>query len=167
MKAWYLLRCKSRQDERAEINLINQNYDVFRPIACVSKSRGGFSKEAYEPLFPGYIFIYLDPSNDNWARIRSTRGVNDFVRFATLPPKVDTSVVKEIQERLTLIQERWCVDLRRHLTPGDRIKVNIEGLQSIEAVFSSYSPEERVNILINVLGRLSNLEVELKYIELV
>jgi transcriptional antiterminator RfaH len=32
-------------------------------------------------LFPGYLFIQLDEKLENWSPIRSTKGVQNFVKF--------------------------------------------------------------------------------------
>ena len=73
MKKWYLIKTKPRQENTAIINLENQEYTTYCPIAKINKKN--------VVLFPGYVFIYLDKHNENWSPIRSTKGVINFVRF--------------------------------------------------------------------------------------
>ena len=78
---WYLLQCKPRQDERAHLNLMQQNYQVFHPQLVSERVIRGKRQRVQESLFPGYLFIQLS-RDDNWAPLRSTRGVSRFVEFA-------------------------------------------------------------------------------------
>jgi len=53
VKAWYLVHCKSRQDERAEDNLIRQGYACYRPQVCCERVVKGRRAVVSESLFPG------------------------------------------------------------------------------------------------------------------
>ena len=73
-QGWYLLKTKVREEFRAQEHLENQNFEVYCPII---KEKG---KSA--PLFAGYLFIQLDTKDlPSYHKIRSTRGVAEFVRF--------------------------------------------------------------------------------------
>ena len=52
MKKWYLIKTKPRQENTAIINLENQEYTTYCPVAKINKKN--------VVLFPGYVFIYLD-----------------------------------------------------------------------------------------------------------
>ena len=54
------------------------------PASAATRSAQG--AKAGEPLFPGYLFIRLDSTHDNWYPIRSTRGVNRVVYDVTSKP---------------------------------------------------------------------------------
>ena len=85
MKNWYLVMTKPREDAHAEQQLLNQNYEIYRPLAKRSRRQRGRMVTVVESLFPRYIFIRLDPEHDNWSSVRYTRGVAGFVRFGALP----------------------------------------------------------------------------------
>ena len=95
---WYLLQCKPRQDERAQLNLQQQNYSTFRPQLMSERSIRGKRQRTLESLFPGYVFIQLS-RDDNWAPIRSTRGVSRIVEFNHVPARVDEDVIAQLRER--------------------------------------------------------------------
>ena len=96
---WCLLRCKPREDSRAEGELLNQDFTVFRPVIAQEKLVRRKKKTVIESLFPGYIFINLNDSDDG-STIRYTRGVIGFVRFGGYPTPVDHSVLSRLKARV-------------------------------------------------------------------
>ena len=48
-------------------------------------------------LFPGYLFIYLDANLENFAPIRSTKGVLNFVRFGLNYAKISNKIIDFIK----------------------------------------------------------------------
>ncbi|WP_263081551.1 hypothetical protein [Endozoicomonas sp. Mp262] len=78
-EGWYLLKARTKQEQRAYENLENQGFDAFCPI-IKRQEKGKVIKE--EVLFPGYLFLYLDLKDlDRYYLIRSTRGVSTVVQF--------------------------------------------------------------------------------------
>ncbi|WP_339845785.1 transcriptional activator RfaH, partial [uncultured Halopseudomonas sp.] len=94
---WYLIQCKARQDERAELNLRNQGFICYRPVHQVERLRHGKRVRLEESLFPGYLFIHLNYLSDNWYSIRSTRGVLRLVGFDHQPTAVSPQIINAIK----------------------------------------------------------------------
>jgi len=57
MKNWHLLMTKPREDERAEQHLLNQDYELFRPMLRQYRIRQGKQVAVTEPLFPRYLLF--------------------------------------------------------------------------------------------------------------
>ena len=89
MKQWYLIKTKSRQENIAIKNLKNQNFNVYCPFTTISNK--------IVALFPGYVFIQLDKNTQNWAPIRSTKGVLNFVRFGLNFAKISNNIIDFIK----------------------------------------------------------------------
>ncbi len=80
-QGWYLLKTKIREELRAQVHLENQHFEVYCPMI---KEKCGFT-----PLFAGYLFIRLDVKDlPSYHKIRSTRGVSEFVRFNRMAHKL-------------------------------------------------------------------------------
>lgn len=58
--AWYVVQTKPRQEYRALENLINQGYECVLPEYQCEQLRQGVRALRNEPLFPRYLFIWLD-----------------------------------------------------------------------------------------------------------
>jgi len=150
-KSWWLVTTKAQKEEYAEANLNNQGYETYRPLAKRLRTRRGIEKTVIESLFTRYIFIHLDQLNDNWAPIRSTFGVSDFVRFGNNPAKVPDLVIEILKEKEDLLAQR-AIDLDRY-KKGDRVRVEQEGaFKDMEGIFQNYDAEHRTVILLNILN---------------
>ena len=143
---WYLVQCRAHQDKRALEHLQRQRFECYRPLyekECVRRGDRCFEIAA---LFPGYIFIRLNRSWDNWAPIRSTRGVIQIVRFNDVPLPVADGIVEQIRRR---IEDR---PIREpYLKSGDSVIVTKGSFSGIEGIFVASAGDERVMLLLNVL----------------
>ena len=157
MKNWYLLTAKPHKDAIAEEQLNNQQYETYRPLARRIRRRQGKMIETIESLFPRYIFIRLDNKVDNWAPIRSTRGVAGFVRFGIEPAFVDDGLIELLKQRQDEYSEN-AIDLDRY-KKGEKLIIETGPFKGIDAIFHSYNGEERAIVLLNMLHKQTKLEI--------
>lgn len=158
---WYLLQCKPHQDERAHLNLLQQHYAVFHPQLLSERVIRGKRHQVQESLFPGYLFIHLG-SDDNWAPIRSTRGVSRFVEFNHGPATVAENVIEHLRARCF---ESSVSPDHPPLTPGDHLQVIRGPLSTLEGVFITSHGPERVMILLQFLNRNQTVSMPLRDLE--
>ena len=166
MKYWHLLMTKPREDERAESHLLNQDYELFRPMIRQFKIQGGKQVAVTEPLFPRYLFIRLDDVLGNWSKIRSTRGVAKMVRFTDMPAKVPDSLIEELRSQciedniIDTIKDRPFV-----FEKGDEIEITEGSFRGLKAIIKAQVAEDRVLLLLNLLGKEQELEISLNQVK--
>ncbi|AOE50173.1 transcription/translation regulatory transformer protein RfaH [Kangiella sediminilitoris] len=155
-KAWYLVQCKPRQEKRAKENLENQSISSFLPLISIEKVVRGKRQSILEPLFPGYIFIELPKNGNGWSKIRSTRGVRDFVRFAGVPGMVSAKLIQD----LSLVNKEFVTNVSE-TTPktGDKVRITAGPFKDLEGVFEVPDGEKRSIILLSLMGKVTKLEV--------
>lgn len=156
-RSWYLLTSKPSQDQKAQEQLENQGYVVYRPMAVRNRSRRGKMVKVSESLFPRYMFIYLDTKSDNWAPIKSTFGVSGIVKFGQEPAKVPDSLIKQLLASTEHYQDQL-IDLD-NFKEGDRVVMNDGPFQGLGGVFKSHAGEERVIILLNILSKETRVAI--------
>lgn len=155
---WFLLTSKPHKDELAEMHLRNQGYDVYRPLAKRLRRQRGKMITRIESLFPRYLFIHLDNGiNDNWAPIRSTQGVNGFVRFGTDAAQVPDNLVDGLKAQEKLLGER-AIDLDRY-HKGDKVIIADGPFKGLQGIFERYDGEERVMVLLEILHKQTTLAI--------
>jgi transcriptional antiterminator RfaH len=151
---WYLVFTKPRNEAQAEDQLLKQHYDVFRPRIRIRKLKGAALVTITESLFPRYLFIQLDETSCDWVGVRSTRGVSNFVRFGQYPTKVPVRMIEEIKDMVdaeNIIDHT--VKREARFKEGDLVEVVAGGLRGRQALVLSPSGEERVVVMLNILGR--------------
>lgn len=154
---WYLLQCKPRQDARAAANLHNQGYRIFHPQLRREAPGAAGRNAVAEPLFPGYLFIQLT-GQDNWAPLRSTRGISRIVSFNNTPARVTDDIIQRIEERC-----RLPVAPKPHVA-GDRVCITQGPLQMLEGIFLAMDGQQRVVILLQLLNRKQPVHLPLDHI---
>ena len=164
-KYWYLITTKPNQDHRAEVNLTNQGYVVYRPLARISRTQNAHVSFKLESLFPRYIFIQLDTETDNWSPIRSTFGVAGFVKFGLYPYRVSDELVAYVrQHERDYEQKAIAFD---EFSGNDQIKVTGGAFEGYDAIFKEYDGERRAIILLDFLGRQRQIKVPASILKLI
>lgn len=166
VRRWYLLQCKPREVFRALEHLTNQGYDAFLPTLKREAMRRGKRETLVEPLFPHYCFVLLSDIADNWAPIRSTRGVTKLVRFGDLPLAVPDAVVDALKAREASIQSG-------HTAPqalfelDQRVAICEGPLAGLNAVFESQDGDERVVLLLTLLHQQQRVHLPINQVRAV
>ena len=150
MKKWYLIKIKPRQENVAITNLENQNYHVYCPCAKINNK--------IQVFFPGYLFINLDETFENWTPIRSTKGVLNFVRFGLSYAKISNKLIDFIKENELYTIER--IKNLNDFKPGDKIQITDGVFKNCVAVFKSSRPADRVILLMKLLGQEQTLNIK-------
>ncbi len=159
-RAWYLVATKPKQEARAKEHLVNQQVEFFLPEVEVEKLVRGKRITRIEPLFPGYLFILLSEHDPLWSKIRSTRGIRDFIRFSGKPAKVESAIVEHFRARV----EQQPLKLTEVPEKGARVRIKDGPFKDLDAIFESLNGEERAIILLNILGKQQKLAVKLSEI---
>lgn len=154
VKKWYLIKTKPRQENIAKQNLENQGYVAFCPIAKINNQ--------LVVLFPGYIFVKLSKTKQNWSPVNSTRGVSHFVRFGLDYARVPSNVIEFIKTNQDNTADKL-IKLNKFKS-GDKVQISDGALKNCLAIFTSYKPDERVTLLLNILGRKQSIDIKKDFV---
>ena len=150
MRSWYLIKTKSRQEHVAIKNLENQEYITYCPTVKI--------KNKHIVLFPGYLFIYLDKEKDNWLPIRSTKGVLNFVRFGLNFAQTPDAVIKFLKDNELINKEKF--NNLNSFKSGEKVQITDGVFKNCVAIFKSSQPEERIVLLLNILGQQQSISIK-------
>ena len=147
VKNWYLIKTKPRQEKKAKQNLENQGYVAFCPITKINNK--------LVILFPSYLFVQLNEKTQKFSPICSTKGVSYFVKFGSNFAKVPTGVIKFIKTNQHITTEKL-INLSK-FKPGDKVQISDGSFKNYMAIFKCYKSDERVILLMNLLGNEQSL----------
>ena len=151
-KQWFVVYCKSREELRAQQNLENQGIHSFFPKVRKQKMSRGKKTVVEEALFPSYLFIFVDPESINFSRIRSTRGINDFVRFGHKIACVSETLIKQLEDACHSINDLE-IDTKSQLKSGDKVEILSGSFQGLTAIFKEQDGLKRSMLLLNILNQ--------------
>ncbi len=159
---WYVIHCKLRREAFAASILRNHlGLFIFLPESTI-RLRGEVRQV---PFFPGYLFAQVDLQKVALSRINSSPGVLRLVEFGGCPQPVPHVVIE------TIFKEVNRLNMGSHLPhhgfcPGDPVRVKNGPLQDLEMVFvGPPSPSKRVRVLLHLLGRLKEVQVDADTLE--
>ena len=158
MSPWHAVLCKPRREALAEANLRNQGFEVYLPRMVGLRRRSGRWEQRIEPLFPRYLFLNEGDGGRGLAPVRSTLGVSDLVRSAGAPVRVPQGVVEALRDSAD--PATGCHRFEAApFAAGARVRFAAGPLAGLEGVFEMASGDERVVVLLDLLGKSNRLTV--------
>jgi transcriptional antiterminator RfaH len=162
-KAWYCARTKPKHEHIAAANLSqNLGLDVFNPRLRIDRITRRGMVRSVEPLFPCYLFVQCHSSS--WNDIRYVSGISSLVHFGGRIPAVPDVVIEELRECFDSEQPLQVED---QLSPGSEVSIADGAFRGFQAVvLRSLPAKQRVQILLDILGRPTVVEVDRQSITL-
>ena len=94
----------------------------------------------------------------NWSPIRSTKGVLNFVRFGLNFAQVPDNVIEFIKANQLITKEKF-KNLNK-FKPGDEVQITDGVFKNCVAIFKSFKSDERVILLMNILGQQQAINIK-------
>lgn len=155
---WYLAASKPKQELRAVENLTNLGIMSYCPVVSVERLVRGKKSIKQEALFSGYLFIRLSVEDPNWHKVRSTRGIRDWVRFSGNVAKLPTGLIQDlINSEQAETEPRIVVN---RMDKGQPVRVLSGPFAGLSAIFEQNDGEMRSMILVEFLGQINRLKVD-------
>ena len=82
----------------ASEHLRRQGFSVFAPTIVRTVRHARQFRTKLTPLFPGYLFVSIDPAEARWRSINGTRGVRAIVAAGDRPIPVPDMVVASLRQ---------------------------------------------------------------------
>lgn len=154
--SWYLVHTKPRQEDIALANLQRQGYECYLPQMRIERIRRRKAEVTTEPMFPRYLFIRLDSSDQakSWSPIRSTLGVSQLVHFGARAAKVDDTLVDLLRQR-----DR-ALPTEAMFHSGDSVVITDGPFAGIEAIYQTADADRRAFILLEILAKPVSMHID-------
>jgi len=161
MTIWCAVQTHARAEDKAAFHLRRQGYDVFLPKHLKRRKHARRIDMVSVPLFSRYLFVALDPEAGRWWSIRSTVGVSSLISFDGRPARVPAEIISGIKARQ---DEKGLVKTHQGcgFKPGDKVKIIKGPLGDLEGLFDCSTDEDRVTVLLNLMGREVKVRVPLE-----
>ena len=176
---WYVLRVQSNREmyvkealqQKVQMEGVSDIIGRIEvPVERVKRIRGNKQTVHLRKLYPGYVFMEMEPAEDGraqekaWFMIKETSGVGDFISTEGIPtPMRDTDVAKMLLEAE---KPEEAPSIKVEFKKGDRIKIREGAFENFEGVVDSITPERGiVKVIVAIFGRSTPLDIEYWQIE--
>src|SRR5882757_9494489 len=118
---WYLIYTKPRHEKKVHTRLNEMQIDSFLPLTKKLRTWHDRKKYIDEPLFPSYVFIYLN-SLQNYYEGIDAEGSLYYVRSGKEIARVQDSVVNNIKLVTSQVKDLEVSD--SYFQPGQRLVIS-------------------------------------------
>ena len=132
-------------------------FDVIVPTKQVMKVKRGKRVEEEERIYPGYVLVKMEITEDSWYVVRNTPRVTGFVGSGSQPDPLAQSEVEELFSQMSEDSAEHDIDL----SEGDAVRVINGPFDELEGTVSEVDRERgKVKVLVNMFGRETPVELD-------
>ena len=158
---WYVVHTHAKAEDTARAHLARQGFTAYLPQYLRRRRHARRIDWVRTPLFPRYLFVAMDIARMRWRAVSSTIGVSRLVCHGDRPASVPAGVVEEIMAQR---DEAGLVRLATRIPfeKGEVIQVVSGVLTDAIGLFECMTDEERVIMLLDLLGRQVRVKLPLE-----
>ena len=174
-KQWYVVNTYSGHENKVKekLDMRSQSMDmqdyIFRvivPEETVVEEKDGVTKEKTKKLFPGYILVEMVMSDEAWYVVRNTPGVTGFIGSSgkgAKPTPLQPYEVDRILNNMGMSR----LDVNKELEVGAKVKIISGPFSGMVGTIDSLDlPNQKVNLLVDLFGQETSVEVGISEIEM-
>jgi transcriptional antiterminator RfaH len=156
---WYVAQTRPHSENKASVHLRRQGFEVYLPRYLKQRRHARRVDTIAKPLFPNYLFVAVDLSTQRWLSIQSTIGVSRLVRDGDRPAPVPQQIIDTLRSHE---DDHGLIRLQRapRFMPGDKVRVVGGAFSDCLGLYEGMSGEDRVKILLELLGRKVRVVVD-------
>jgi transcriptional antiterminator NusG len=168
---WYVVHTYSgRENKVAEtlkqraqtLNLDNKIIKVLIPTKEKIQIRKGKRKTVNEKIFPGYMLVNMEMSDDAWLAVRTTNGVTGFVGTSSKPSPLPRHEVDAIRQYMTQATPQY----KAEFTEGQAVRITDGPFDDFLGTVKAIDEDKgQVEVLINIFGRETPVELDFLQVE--
>jgi len=152
-KDWFVIHTYSGYENKVKMNLekrvesMNMEEKIFRvlvPMEDEIEFKNGKQKITKRKVYPGYVLVEMEMTDDSWYVVRNTPGVTGFVGTGTKPiPLLDDEVV-------TILKQMGLDEIQT--------RIDFEINQSVQVIAGPF--KDFVGVVREILADKGKLRVE-------
>ncbi len=173
MKKWYIVHVFTGQEKKVKKILeeriaLEERKDefgyVYIPIEHVAKIRNREKVITEKRIYPGYLVVEMEPSDENFRLIKNTSGVMDFLGSDNPQSLSEEEVARMLDIMKTKVNR---VSREIPFRKGDAIRI-IDGpfVEFNGVVEEVYPDREKVKVVVTIFGRATPVELNFLQIKL-
>lgn len=148
---WYCVQTLASKEALALLHLQRQDFEAFLPRLSKGRRHARRYDTVLAPLFPGYLFVRMDPQRQRWRSINGTFGVARLILTGDTPHQVPPGVVEALLEACDGKGVLHASE-RDMLRLDDEVRILVGPFADRIARVARLDPRGRVELLLELLG---------------
>jgi len=172
---WFVVHSYAGYEKRVKGNLLQRIqsmhmedfiFEIQVPEEEVTEVKNGQRKQVKRNIYPGYVLVRMDLTDESWSCVRNTPGVTGFVGNSHHPSPLPMSEAEKMlmprELKKTLKPEIKVVDF----TVGESVTVMDGPFATLPATISEIMPEQaKLKVLVSIFGRETPVELSFHQVQ--
>ena len=172
---WFVVHSYAGYEKRVKGNLLQRIqsmhmedyiYEIQVPEEEVTEVKNGQRKQVKRNIYPGYVLVRMELTDESWSCVRNTPGVTGFVGNSHHPSPLPMSEAEKMlmprELKKTLKPEIKVVDF----TVGESVTVMDGPFATLPATISEIMPQQaKLKVLVSIFGRETPVELSFHQVQ--
>ncbi len=158
---WFAAQTISHREKTALFHLNAQGFRAFFPSFQKKVRHARTVRDVIQPLFPGYIFVIIDPDRSHWRSINGTIGISRLVTTGDRPLPAPAGVIEAL---IASMDGAGRVQLDHGLRVGQRVRVLAGPFAEQFGILERLDARGRVRVLLSILGGPAPVQIDSAHI---
>ena len=172
---WYVVHSYAGYEKKVKGNLANRItslnmedyiFQVEVPEEEVMEIKNGQRKQVKRNVFPGYVLVRMELTDESWSCVRNTPGVTGFVGNAHHPSPLTLPEVENILAPRP-VKKSDKIDIRMiDFEINESVTVMDGPFATLPATISEIMPEQgKLKVLVSIFGRETPVELSFHQVQ--
>lgn len=157
---WYVVQVYTAQEKkvkkaleefRESAGVADLIEEILLPTENVMEVKKGEQKISEKRIWPGYVLIKMQLTDEAWQYVKNSAGVIDFLGGENPTSLTDAevnSILKELEDKKSGVTQKHKIEV------GDRVKINdgvfVNFIGTVQEVFHD---KGRLSVMVSIFGR--------------
>jgi transcriptional antiterminator NusG len=159
MYSWYVVNTYSGHENKVKANLEHRRqsmhqeeriHQIVVPTESVVETKDGEKITTERRVFPGYVLVQMELTDDTWSLVKNTPGVTGFVGSENKPTPLMPSEVERILHTTTVEKPK----AKAEFVIGDQVRVITGPLTDFTGEVAEVNIEQsKLKVMVSIFGR--------------
>ena len=156
----------SLQNRIQSLNMEDYVFQIEVPEEEVTEIKNGQRKQVKRNVFPGYVLVRMDLTDESWSCVRNTPGVTGFVGNAHHPSPLSLEEVENILSPRPAKAGSKADIKMLDFEIGESVTVMDGPFATLPASISEIMPEQgKLKVLVSIFGRETPVELHFNQVQ--
>jgi transcriptional antiterminator NusG len=163
--SWYVVNTYSGHENKVKANLehrrtsMNQEEGIRQivvPTEQVVETKDGQKVSSERRVFPGYVLVQMELTDDTWSLVKNTPGVTGFVGAQNKPVPLSRAEVDRILHTASVERPKQ----KAEFAVGEDVRVTAGPLSDFSGeVVEVNADQNRLKVMVSIFGRETPVEL--------
>lgn len=148
--AWHLIYTMPRQEKKVSVQLAQRQIVQFLPTTKAIRKWNDRNKLVEEPLFPSYVFVYLQSMHDYY-NVLDAEGALFYVKFGKQIATINETIINNLR---AVVDSNNSIEVStEYFQPGQRVLIEEGPFTGLTCEVVEHESQQKILVRVQLLNR--------------